>query len=166
MTKLVMGLFILSGMVVFAAKNEMVSRALDFARPDVKIQMSGSVKRENNSLLLNKVEQVKQGEILDWNISSSNEGDGDAKNFRVVGQIPQGTIFVEGSAKGENQPQVTYSLDGRNFSAQPTINETQADGTVKKVAAPVSMYTQLRFEWASPLASRSKLNAAYQVRVK
>ena len=167
MPKLLLAIFVLSGMVVFAATNETVSRALDIARPDVKIQIAGSVNRDSKSLALDKVDQVKSGEILDWNITSSNEGVGDAKNFRVIGQIPQGSTFVAGSAQGENQPQVSYSIDGgQNFSAQPTVDETQADGSVKKVAAPASKYTQLKFEWASPLASQNKLNAAYQVRVK
>ena len=46
------------------------------------------------------------------------------------------------------------------------IDEKQADGTIKKVAAPVSMYTQVRFEWADPLAAGGKMVASYQVRVK
>ena len=62
---------------------------------------------------------------------------------------------------------MVYSIDnGKTYSAQPTIEEKQADGTVKTVAAPVSMYTQLRYEWADPLASGGKLQASYKVRVK
>jgi hypothetical protein len=37
---------------------------------------------------------------------------------------------------------------------------------MKQVAAPVSMYTQVRYEWADPLAAGGKLAASYQVRVK
>ena len=46
------------------------------------------------------------------------------------------------------------------------IDQKQADGTMKKVAAPVSMYTQVRFEWANPIAAGGKVVASYQVRVK
>jgi hypothetical protein len=46
------------------------------------------------------------------------------------------------------------------------IEEKQADGTVKQVPAPVSMYTQVRYEWSDPLASGGKVQAAYKVRVK
>lgn len=167
MFKVALGLFALSGMMVFAATNETVSRALDIARPDVKVHISGSVKRDDKAISLEKVESVKSGEILDWNINSSNEGAGDAKNYRVVGQIPVGTVFVEGSANGENSPQVSYSIDGgKHFSAQPLIEEKQADGSVKEIAAPVSMFTQVGFEWKNSLASQTKLDAAYRVRVK
>ena len=167
MTKLMVAILALSGLAVFAANNETVSRALNIARPDVKVQISGSVKREDKTITLDKAEAVKAGEELDWKISSANEGAGDAQNYRVVGQVPKGTSFVAGTAKGEEAAKVSYSIDGgKSFSAQPMIDEKQADGSVKKVAAPVSMYTQVMFEWANPLVSKATLNAAYRVRVK
>ena len=62
---------------------------------------------------------------------------------------------------------MTYSIDnGKNFSVQPTIEEKQADGSVKKVPAPASMYTQLRYEWADPLVQGGKVSASYKVRLK
>lgn len=166
-TKLLLAIFALSGLAVFAANNQTVSRALNIARPDVKIQISGSVQRDDKTVLLDNSGAVKAGETLDWNISSVNEGTGDAQNYRVVGQVAKGTVFVAGTAKGEESPQITYSIDsGKTFSAQPMIDETQPDGSIKKVAAPVSMYTQVMFEWTKPLASQSHFNAAYRVRVK
>lgn len=169
MTKLTLALFALSGMVVFAAQNETFSRALNIAaaRPDVKIVISGSVERDDRAVSLEDAEAVKSGEVLDWAIASKNEGNGDAQNYRVVGQVPKGTTFVAGSAKGDDAPAVAYSIDGgKNFSAQPMIEEKQADGSVKQVPAPASMFTQIRFEWAKSLPSQASLNAAYRVQVK
>jgi hypothetical protein len=85
-----------------------------------------------------------------------------------VGHIPRGTTLVVGSATADGTATVVYSIDnGKTFSAAPQIEEKQADGTVKLVPAPVSMYTQLRYEWADTLAGGgSKLNASYKVRVK
>jgi uncharacterized repeat protein (TIGR01451 family) len=167
MPKIMLALFVLSGMAVFAAQNETVSRALNIARPEVHVEISGNVRRDNKTVSLEKAEAVKSGETLEWTISSANEGNGDAQKYRVVGQIPQGTTFVADSAKGDDSPQVTYSIDGgKDFFAHPMIKETQADGSVKEVQAPVSMYTQLRFEWAKSLPSNAKLAAAYRVRVK
>jgi hypothetical protein len=45
------------------------------------------------------------------------------------------------------------------------IDEKQADGTVKRVPAPLSMFTEIRYEWADPLAQGGKLSASYKVRV-
>jgi uncharacterized repeat protein (TIGR01451 family) len=166
MTKLMLAIVALSGLVVFASNNQTVSRALNIARPDVKVQISGSVQRDDKTVSFDKAESVKAGEILDWNISSVNEGTADAQNYRVVGQISKGTAFV-GTAKGDESPQITYSIDsGKTFSQLPMIDEKQPDGSIKKVVAPISLYTQVMFEWTKPLVSQAKLNATYRVRVK
>lgn len=136
-------------------------------RAEVKVQLSGSVEREGHALSLDKVENVKPGEILDWQIVSSNDGTGAARDYKAVGHIPQGTVLVAGSAAGEGGSNVTYSIDGgKTFQTQPVIEEKQADGSVKKVAAPVSMYTEVRYEWSDALAAGGKLSASYKVRVK
>ena len=136
-------------------------------RPEVKVQLSGSVEREGKSLSLDKVENVKPGEVLDWQIVSSNEGSAEARDYKAVGHIPAGTSLVAGSAAGEHGSTVTYSIDGgKTFSTQPIIEEKQPDGSVKKVAAPVSMYTEVRYEWSDALAAGGKLSASYKVRVR
>ena len=136
-------------------------------RPEVKVQLSGSVEREGKSLSLDKVENVKPGEVLDWQIVSSNEGSAEARDYKAVGHIPAGTSFVAGSAAAERGSTVTYSIDGgKTFSTQPIVEEKQPDGSVKKVAAPVSMYTEVRYEWSDALAAGGKLSASYKVRVR
>ena len=136
-------------------------------RPEVKVELAGSVERGGARLALEQVENVKPGEILDWQIVSSNDGTAAARDYKAVGHIPEGTVLVAGSASGESGSTVTYSIDGgKTFSTQPIIEERQADGTVKKVAAPVSMYTEVRYEWSDALAPGGKLAASYKVRVK
>ena len=136
-------------------------------RPEVKVQLNGSVEREGKSLSLDKVENVKPGEILDWQIVSSNEGSAPARDYKAVGHVPAGTVLVAGSAAAEGGSTVTYSIDGgKTFSTQPIIEERQEDGSVKKVSAPVSMYTEVRYEWSDALAAGGKLSASYRVRVK
>ena len=136
-------------------------------RPEVKVELTGSVERAGQRLSLDRVENVKPGEVLDWQITSSNDGAADARDYKTVGHIPAGTTFVAGSAAAEGGSTVTYSIDGgKTFSTQPIIEERQPDGTVKKVAAPVSMYTEVRYEWSDALAAGGKLSASYKVRVR
>ena len=142
-------------------------RAAAGGRPEVKVELSGSVARGGSRLSLDKVENVRPGEILDWQIVSSNEGTGEARDYKAVGHIPAGTALVAGSAAAEGGSTVTYSIDGgKTFSTQPVVEERQADGAVKKVPAPVSMYTEVRYEWSDALAAGGKLSASYKVRVK
>lgn len=136
-------------------------------RPDVKVSLSGAIEREQKRLPIEKAESVNPGEVLDWTITSENNGTAPAHDYKAVGQIPKGTVLVAGSTTSDGSANVTYSIDnGKTFSAQPTIEEKQVDGSTRQVPAPVSMYTQLRYEWADPLASGGKLQASYKVRVK
>jgi uncharacterized repeat protein (TIGR01451 family) len=159
-----MGLTLLvAGAAGFAQRHFMLINA---ARPEVKIQLAAMVERDAKLLPLEKSMVVNPGEILDWTIESENSGNAAAMEYKTVGHIPQGMTFVAGSAKADGAKAV-YSIDGgKSYSAQPTIEEKQADGSVKRVPAPVSMYTEIRYEWADALAQGGKLSASYKVRVK
>ncbi|MBC7911791.1 MAG: hypothetical protein H7Y30_14895 [Pyrinomonadaceae bacterium] len=157
-------LLVVGGAAVFAKTK---AARLFTARPEVKVSLAGFVSRGQAQVSVEKAEAVSAGEIVNWNIHSDNVGNGAAHDYKVVGQIPKGTVLVAGSQKAEGRVRVTYSIDGgKSFVPTPTIAEKQADGTMKQVDAPVSMYTQVRYEWADPLAASGKLNASYQVRVK
>ena len=151
----------------FAQQQLASNRAARDGRPEIRVALAGSVARNDERVPLDKAGVVPPREVLDWTITSANEGDGAAREYRTVGQIPRGTSLVAGSATAEYDAAVTYSIDGgKTFSAEPTVEERQPDGTVKKVAAPVSMYTQVRYEWADELAAGGRVNASYKVRVK
>jgi uncharacterized repeat protein (TIGR01451 family) len=154
---------LVAGAAGFAQRHYMLINA---ARPEVKIQLAAMVERDAKLLPLEKSMVVNPGEILDWSIESENSGNAAAMEYKTVGHIPHGTTFVAGSAKADGAKAV-YSIDGgKSYSAQPMIDEKQADGSVKRVPAPASMYTEIRYEWADPLAQGGKLSASYKVRVK
>ncbi|MDQ3584241.1 MAG: hypothetical protein M3407_00555 [Acidobacteriota bacterium] len=160
-------LAVAGGAAAFAHGNAGATLKALTARPEVKVALNGTVARDGNVIALDKAGAVHPGEVLDWTITSENDGDGAAREYKTVGQIPQGTLLVAGSTVADGAVSVTYSIDGgQTFSAQPVIEEKGADGTVKKVAAPVSIYTQVRYEWSDALAAGGKLNASYKVRVK
>ncbi len=154
---------ILGSAAAFAQKKFMMLRA---GRPAMKVMLSGAVERDDAKVPVEKAALVKSGEILDWTITSVNEGNAPANEYNAVGKIPAGTQFVAGSASADKSAAVAFSLDnGKSFSAMPTVDERQADGSVKKVPAPVSMYTQVRYSWSAPLNEGDKVNASYKVRL-
>ena len=135
-------------------------------RPLVKVFLTGAIERDSKTISVEKAGRVSPGEVVSFTMDSVNEGSAPARQYKAVGQIPGSSTFVAGSAFG-SKSQVSYSIDnGKQFSATPMIDVKQADGTIKKIAAPVSMYTQVRFEWSDPLAAGGKVAASYQVRVK
>jgi uncharacterized repeat protein (TIGR01451 family) len=161
-------LLVLSGAAAFA-QRQLAHARVATARPDVKVLLSGAIERTTGELVpIEKASTVNPGEILHWTIASQNDGDGAAREYRAVGQIPRGTTLIAGSATADGTATVVYSIDnGKTYSAAPQIEEKQADGSVKLVPAPLSMYTQVRYEWADALAGGgAKLNASYKVRVK
>lgn len=154
---------ILGSAAALAQKKFMI---LHTGRPVVKVMLSGAVERDNTNVPVEKAALVKSGEILAWTITSVNEGTAPANEYNAVGKVPAGTSFVAGSASAEGSAAVTFSIDnGKSFSAKPMVDERQADGSVKKVPAPVSMYNQVRYSWSAPLNEGDKFNASYKVRV-
>lgn len=158
-------LLVLGGAAALAQRQ--LRSAISGGRPEIKVVLSGTIEREQKRLPIEKAESVNPGEILDWTITSENAGNAPAHDYKAVGQIPKGTVLVAGSTTADGTASVVYSIDnGKTFSAQPVIEEKQPDGSTKQVPAPVSMYTQVRYEWTDPLASGAKLEASYKVRVK
>jgi len=164
-------LVVMSSAGVFARSGgaSIVRRALSTTtagRPEIKVALAATVARDDKQIALDTKQVVRPGEILTWTITSQNTGTAAAQDYVTVGQIPQGASFVAGSASA-NGTTVTYSIDnGKTFVVTPTIAERQADGSVKQVPAPAAMYTQVRYEWADPLAANAELTAAYKVRVR
>ena len=160
----VLGLFALGAVAGFAQRHFAIAAA---ARPEVKVFLAAAVERDNTLVPVEKAQLVKAGEILDWTINSENAGGGAALEYKTVSRIPAGTIFIAGSAKAEGSAKVAYSIDGgKTYSVAPMVDEKQADGTIKKVAAPLSVYTNVSYQWADPLAPGGHVSASYKVRVK
>jgi uncharacterized repeat protein (TIGR01451 family) len=156
-------LLILGSAGAFAQKKFMILRT---GRPVVKVALSAVVERDDTKVPVEKASLVKSGEILNWTITSVNEGNAPANDYNAVAKIPAGTQFVPGSSSADGSAAVMFSIDnGKSFSATPMVEERQADGSVKKVPAPVSMYDQIRYSWSSPLNEGEKLNASYKVRL-
>jgi uncharacterized repeat protein (TIGR01451 family) len=157
-------LLVLGSAATFAQRKFM---ALHSVRPEVKVVLTGAVERDDARVPVEKAGIVKSGEILDWTIASANDGNAPAHDYKTVGEIPAGTEFIVGSASADGTATVTYSIDhGKSFSVKPMVDERQQDGSVKKVPAPVSMYSLVRFEWVDALDQSGKFVAAYKVRVR
>src|SRR5262245_42556026 len=156
-------ILMVAGVAGLAQRHFMLTKA---ARPEVTVHLAGAVERDAKLLPLDKSTVVNPGEILDWTINAENSGNAAALEYKTVGHIPRGTEFVPGSAKADGAKSV-FSIDGgKSYSPQPMIEEKQADGSTKRVPAPVSMYTEIRYEWADAFAQGGKLSASYKVRVK
>jgi uncharacterized repeat protein (TIGR01451 family) len=152
-----------SGATAFALRS---GAPVQKGSPVMKISLSGTVARPSGNVAIEKAGSVNPGEVINYTITSNNEGSGSARDYKTTGPIPSRTVYVAGSAKADGASAL-YSIDrGKSYLSNPVIDERQPDGSVKKVPAPLSMYTHVRFEWSDPLAAASHTTASYQVRVK
>jgi uncharacterized repeat protein (TIGR01451 family) len=136
-------------------------------RPDVKVSLLGTVEREQQLIQLDKAGLLNPGEVLHWTITSHNTGSAPAHQYKAVGEIPTGTAYVAGSARAAGTVNITYSIDaGKSFEAKPMMVQKQPDGSHRKIPAPTSLYTHVRYEWNDPLAEGKQFAAMYKVRVK
>ena len=136
-------------------------------RPEVKVSLDGAVERNSQLIQLEKAGLLNPGEILHWTITSQNAGSAPAHHYKTVGEIPAGTAYVAGSAQAGSGVSILYSIDdGKTYEAKPMIDQKQPDGSLRKVAAPASLYTQVRYEWTEPLSEGKQVSASYKVRVK
>src|SRR5256885_4257555 len=85
-------ILMLAGVAGFAQRHFMLANA---ARPEVKVQLAGSVERDSKLIALDKSTVVNPGEILDWTITSENSGNAPALEYKTVGHIPRGTRSEE-----------------------------------------------------------------------
>lgn len=158
-------LLILTGSVF--AKHFYSPMTSPAGRPEVKVSLVGTITRDNQNINVEKAGTLNPGEILSWTITSHNTGTAPAQHYKTVGEIPAGTAYVSGTASAIGDAQITYSIDGgKTFELKPMIEQKQPDGSLKKVAAPASMYTQVRYEWNTPLSEGKQFLASYKVRVK
>src|SRR2546426_3569252 len=92
----VLCLALAGGGAVFAEKK-LASKG----QPVIKVTLAGDTERKGERVALEKAGMVKPGEIINWTIDSTNDGNGAARDYRAVGQIPVGTSFVAGSAASQ-----------------------------------------------------------------
>jgi uncharacterized repeat protein (TIGR01451 family) len=138
------------------------------ASPAINVTLNGSVSRDGQSLPLEQAGSVRPGEIITWNISVANKGQGTARSLHVVGDVDDGTSLVPGSATGEGVSGVMYSTehphDQQTFFERPTVRELVGGEVRERPARPDEIKAvQLTF---AQVAAGETLKATYRTRVR
>ena len=159
-----LSLMIAAGVVALTPKKAMLA-LLPAGRPDVRLELNGTVRRGDQLINVEKANPVGHGEQISWTIAASNVGDASANGVVVGAQVPSGTHFVAGSASAPGA-KILYSINqGRDFSEQPLIEKQDENGQSVMVPAPSSLYTNVRFEWSGKLDAEARVSGNYKVEV-
>ena len=91
-------------------------------------------------------DKTKPGDVLYFKMTYTNSGDGDARDARIVDPVPNHTVYLLGSADGENTD-ITCSVDGGRTYQKPPIYVTEKlpDGKTVRRLADASSYTHIKW---------------------
>jgi uncharacterized repeat protein (TIGR01451 family) len=139
-----------------AAAQAQAPKALVITAHNVTAETAGA--RENSAI-------ARPGDVIRYALVFTNVTTGPVKNVQFVDPVPQGTVYVLGSAAADRPVRIEYSIDGGNsYSARPVIAVVQ-DGRTVEQPAPRERYTHVRWTVLGSLASRAKVMAEFRTQI-
>ncbi|MGA9110557.1 MAG: hypothetical protein ACLPSL_13350 [Smithella sp.] len=124
----------------------------------VKAEMDVAVKEGSKSVTKRiAAKDVIPGDVIFYTVNFRNEGNEKATNAVIDNPISKATRYVDGSAYGESENGITFSIDKGKTYNRPTMlfyQITDKQGkTVKRLASP-DVYTNIR--WVIPVIEAGK----------
>ncbi len=108
---------------------------------------------------------ARPGDVIRYALVFTNVTAGAVKNVQFVDGLPQGLVYVLGSAKADRPVRVEYSIDGgKTYALQPTIVVIE-DGRRVEKPAPREAYTHIRWTVLSSLAPAAPVTAEFEAQV-
>ena len=123
-------LLVLGSAAAFAQKKFMMLHA---ARPVVKVMLAGAVERDDAKVPVEQASLVKSGEVMNWTITSVNEGNAPANEYKAVGKVPAGTQFVAAApARKDPRLSLTASTTARRFRLHQLLTNDRPTAQSRK----------------------------------
>ncbi|MFK7995075.1 MAG: hypothetical protein AB8B87_13105 [Granulosicoccus sp.] len=128
-----------------------------FAKGPVKGEVQAFIVSVNDdgSEVVRTADEAVPGEVMEFQIIFTNEGDQSVTGIQVVDSIPENTRFISDSHDSDVQASFDVSIDGgKSYETVPVLRiETQPDGTQLEVEIPAEQYTHVRWRASEPLES-------------
>jgi uncharacterized repeat protein (TIGR01451 family) len=142
--------------------------AVVFAKSLVSISMKAE-KEVTVNKVTKKIETkvFNPGDVIFYTLNYVNSGDEAATNAVMDDPIPKGTVYLAGSAFG-NDAEITFSIDGGKTFKKPSLLTYEVKlpgGKIEKRSASPEQYTHVRWT-VSVIPVRGSGQAGFQVRVK
>lgn len=140
----------------FAVAQVQGSQALVITAHNVTAETASG--RENKAV-------ARPGDEIRYSLVFTNVTRGTVNNVQFVDPLPQGLVYVLGSAKAQQPVRVEYSIDGgKSYWAQPMI-EMVEDGKKVEKPAPRERYTHVRWTVLGPVAPGGQVMAEFRAQV-
>ena len=114
-----------------------------------------------------EVKESRPGDTLMYVVTYKNAGKVDARGWRIVDPVPEGTGYIAGSAEGRDAA-VTFSIDGKNFQepAQLKYKVREAGGAELLQAAAPETYTHIQWKLGKPVPPGGTGTVSFKVKVR
>ena len=112
-----------------------------------------------------QVQETSRDDVLVYTLRWKNQGDGVARGAVLSDPIPSGTVLLRGSLEGA-AAQVTYSVDGKNFSKWPQTKTADGNGTETWTDVPESDVRHIRWRLAEAVPPGGIGEASFKVLVQ
>jgi uncharacterized repeat protein (TIGR01451 family) len=111
------------------------------AQKEVKIKENG-----RTAVKLLPVEIARRGDIIFYTLHYTNAGKEMLQKASIIDPIPQGVVYIKGSAGGENT-QVFFSINrGQTYKKPPvTYTVKKENGSMEEKEAPAEMFTHIKW---------------------
>jgi uncharacterized repeat protein (TIGR01451 family) len=108
----------------------------------------------------------RPGDVIEYRISFTNTTSGAVRDVVFDDPVPQGLVYVLGSAGSERDDvQVEFSIDGGgSYQSTPEIEVQEATGTVRR-PAPAERYTHVRWTVLGVVPAGEAVQAVFRARI-
>lgn len=147
----------LTALPMAAEANNILVQSIAEQEIETKLP-NGKIEKKRQPVL-----QAIPGTEVIYTTRFTNQGKQGAGNIVINNPVPKDTIYLGNSAFGNNSD-ITYSLDGKTFSAPDKLNVKTPDG--KERPAVPAEYTHIRWSYKGELASNKTSDVGFHVKIK
>ena len=157
--------------LVVVVAGLLVTASLAWAKPLVSVGITAEkevtvvVKGEKVKKRV-PIKTIKPDEVIFYTLSYINSGDEAATNAVLDDPIPQGSVYIPGSATGVGA-EILFSIDGGKTFKKPTLLTYEiknSDGALDKRTASPDEYTHIR-RIIDKIPAGAKGKVGFQVRI-
>ena len=139
-----------------------------FAKSLVSVSMKAEKEvTVNNVKKMVAAKAIDPGDVIFYTLSYVNSGDDVATNAVMDDPIPKGTVYLAGSAFG-NDAEITFSIDSGKTFKKPSLLTYEVklpSGKIEKRTASPEQYTHIRWT-VSVIPAHGIGQVGFQVRMK
>jgi uncharacterized repeat protein (TIGR01451 family) len=108
----------------------------------------------------------RPGDVIEYRLSFTNNTDGPVRDLVFDDPVPEGLVYVLGSAGAERDDVATqFSIDGgATYDPEPEIEVQEAGATVRR-PAPAERYTHVRWIVAGAVSVGEQVQALFRARI-